>query len=64
MHAILSFSSPRCAIIACLNVIYTKFRRAMITQLNKNMACVGVCAYNYTPLTVGPDECFFFPTFS
>ena len=33
--AILSFSSPRCAIIARLNVIYTKFRRAMISQLNK-----------------------------
>ena len=35
MHAILSFSSPNCAIIAHLNVIYTKFRRAMIAQLNK-----------------------------
>ena len=35
MHAILSFSSPRCAIIARLNVIYTEFRRAMIAQLNK-----------------------------
>ena len=34
-RAILSFSSPRCAIIARLNVIYTKFRRAMIAQLNK-----------------------------
>ena len=31
----LSFSSPRCAIIAHLNVIYTKFRRVMIAQLNK-----------------------------
>ena len=34
-RAILSFSSPRCAIIARLNVIYAKFRRAMIEQLNK-----------------------------
>ena len=33
--AILSFSSSRCAIIARLNVIYTKFRLAMIAQLNK-----------------------------
>ena len=30
-----AFSSPKCAIIACLNVIYTKFRYAMIAQLNK-----------------------------
>ena len=34
-RAVLSFSSPRCAIIARLNVIYTKFRRAMIRQPNK-----------------------------
>ena len=34
-RAILSFSSPRCAIIAHLYVIYTKFRRAMIAKLNK-----------------------------
>ena len=34
-HVILSFSSPRCAIIAHLNVIYTKFWRVMIAQLNK-----------------------------
>ena len=60
MHAILSFSSPRCAIIARLNVIYTKYRCAMIAQLNKNTACVGMCAYNHTPLMVRPDECFFF----
>ena len=33
--AILSFSSPRCPIIACLNVFYTKFRCTMIAQLNK-----------------------------
>ena len=32
---ILSFSNPRCAIILRLNVIYTKFRRVMIAQLNK-----------------------------
>ena len=52
-RAILSFSSSRCAIIARLNVIYTKFRRAMIAQLN-NMACVGVCACDCTPLTARP----------
>ena len=34
-RAILSFSSLRCVIIARLNVIYTKFRRSMIAQLNK-----------------------------
>ena len=34
-RAILSFSSPRYAIIARLNVIYTKRRHAMIAQLNK-----------------------------
>ena len=44
MHVILSFSSPRCAIIACLNVIYTKFRCAMIAQLKK-IWCVWVCAH-------------------
>ena len=42
-RATLSFSSPRCAIIARLNVIYTKFRRAMIAQLNK-IWCVWACA--------------------
>ena len=41
--AILSFSSPRCAIVACLNAIYTKFRRAMISQLNK-IWLVWACA--------------------
>ena len=44
MHVILSFSSPRCAIIARLNVMYTKFRRAMIAQLNK-IWCVWACAF-------------------
>ena len=34
-RVILSFSSPRRAIIARLNAIYTKFMRAMITLLNK-----------------------------
>ena len=34
-RGILLFSSPRCVIIAHLNVIYTKFRHAMIAQLNK-----------------------------
>ena len=43
-HAILSFSSPRCVIIACLNVIYTKFRHAVIAQLNK-IWHFGVCAH-------------------
>ena len=55
MHAILSFSSPRCAIIARLNVIYTEFRRAMIAQLNKIWhvwACVCVC--DHMPLMAMP----------
>ena len=50
--AILSFSSPRCEIIASLNVIYTKFRRAMIAQLNKIWrvwACVRAIARNSRP---------------
>ena len=47
MRAILSFSSPRCAIIAHLNVIYTKFRRAMIAQLNKIWR-VWACARAFT----------------
>ena len=34
-HVILCFSSPRCAIIAHPNVIYTKFWHVMIAQLNK-----------------------------
>ena len=38
------FSSPRCAIIACLNVIYIKFRHVMITQLNK-IWHVWTCAH-------------------
>ena len=45
--AILSFSSPRCAIIARLNMIYTKFRRAMTAQLSKIWrvwACVRAIA--------------------
>ena len=44
-HGILSFSSLRYAIIARQNVIYTKFRCAMIAQLNKIWrvwACVCV----------------------
>ena len=53
MRAILSFSSPRCAIVARLNVIYAKFRRAMIAQLNKIWR-VGVCACDRTPLTARP----------
>ena len=44
MRAILSFSSLRCAIIARLNVIYTKFWRAMIAQLNK-IWHVWACAH-------------------
>ena len=43
-RAILSFSSPRCAIITCLNVIYTKFRCVMIAQLNK-IWCVWACVH-------------------
>ena len=46
-RAIWSFSSPRCAIIARLNVIYTKFRRAMIAQLNKIWR-VWACAHAIT----------------
>ena len=49
MCAILSFSSPSCAIIARLNVIYTTFRRAMITQLNKIWR-----VWRHTPLTARP----------
>ena len=43
MHVILSFNTCRCAIITRLNVIYTKFRHAMIAQLNK-IWCVWACA--------------------
>ena len=43
-HAVLSFSSPRYAIITCLNVIYTKFRCAMIAELNKIWR-VWACAH-------------------
>ena len=53
--AILLFRSPRCAIIACLNVIYTKFRHAMIARLKKNVACVGMCACNWTHLSARPE---------
>ena len=42
-RAISSFNSPRCAIIAHLKVIYTKFRRAIIAQLNK--ICLWACAH-------------------
>ena len=44
MRAIALFSSPRCAIIAGLNVIYTKFVRTMIAQLNK-IWHMWACAY-------------------
>ena len=68
-RAILSFSSPRCAIIARLNVIYTKFRCAMIAQLNKIWrvwACVRAIArhsrqglfYEYCRV----EWCFYFST--
>ena len=43
-HAVLSFSSPRYAIITYLNVIYTKFRCAMIAKLNKIWR-VWACAH-------------------
>ena len=49
---ILSFDSRRCAIIACLNLIYTKFRRAMIIQLNKIWhvrACAHAIAHHSRP---------------
>ena len=42
-RAILSFSSPRCAIMARQNVIHTKFRCAMIAKLNK-ICHVRACA--------------------
>ena len=61
-RAILSFSSPRCAIIARLNVIYTKFRRAMIAQLNKIWrvwACARAITRNSRP---GLVRIFFFGT--
>ena len=60
--AILSFSSPRCAIIARLNVIYTKFRCAMIAQLNKIWrvwACARAITRNTRP---GLVRIFFFGT--
>ena len=61
MCSILSFSSPRCAIIACLNVIYTKFRHAMIAQLNKIWcvwACVHAIAHHSQPdLKIAPKNC-------
>ena len=52
MRAILSFNRPRCAIITCLNMINTKFRRAMIVQLNKIWrvwACARVIAGHSRP---------------
>ena len=61
-RAILSFSIPRCAIIARLNVIYTKFRRAMIAQLNKIWrlwACARAITRNSRP---GLVRIFFFGT--
>ena len=51
-RAILSFSSPRCAIMARQNVIYTKFRCAMIAQLNKIwrvQACARAIARDSRP---------------
>ena len=56
MRAILSFSSPRCAIIACLNVIYTRFGHAMIPQLNRIWgvwACARAIARHSWPGLVG-----------
>ena len=58
--AFLSFSSPRCAIIACLNVIYTKFRRAMIAQPDKiwcKWACAHAIAHHSRP---GLHDVFFY----
>ena len=51
-RAILSFSRSRYAIIARLNVIYTKLRRAMIIQLNKicrAWACAPAIARHSRP---------------
>ena len=51
-RAILSFSRSRYAIIARLNVIYTKLRRAMIIQLNKicrAWACAPAIARHLRP---------------
>ena len=63
MCAILSFSSPRCAIIAHLNVIYTKFRCVMIAQLNKILyvwACAHAIACHSRPGLINEIN---FPTF-
>ena len=52
MRAILSFNSPRCAVMTRLNMINTKFRRAMIAQLNKIWrvwACARVIASHSRP---------------
>ena len=58
--AILLLSNPRCTIIACLNVIYTKFRRAMIAQLNKIWhvwACVcAITCYSWPCLWQGLSQ--------
>ena len=44
-RAILSFSIPRCVTNVRLNVIYTKFRRTMIAQLNKILCVCTVCVW-------------------
>ena len=51
MRVILLFNSPRCVIIACLNVIYLKFRHVMITQLNK-IWHMWACAHAIAPLYI------------
>ena len=53
-RASLLFSSYRCAIIPRLNVIYTKFTRAMIAHLNKIWR---MCACDSTTLTAKPHTC-------
>ena len=57
-RAILSFSSPKCANIAHLNVIYTKRRRAMITQLNKIWR-VWACVHVWSHTTHGQPWCMY-----
>ena len=60
-RAILSFSSPRCTIIALLNVIHTKFRRAIIAQLNKIWrvcACARAIARHSRPGLAWADVFF------
>ena len=65
---ILLISSPRYAIITRLNVIYTKFRHVMITQLNKIWhvwACAHAIASHSWPglLIINPNILVSFHSF-